>query len=184
MKLTSRFLFSLRVLSKKYMFLCVFILANVLLLNASQTSISQTTTKLWDSLKNPLDSLNTRYIYFDVIKSTGSDLVNFRLTDFALNEGFVVSDIKNDSVTVISILSDNKTLVKRQNYILFTKEDTFIYPQYLIKISQGNRIVLSRTLSMNENLSKKTKTISRWYEPLMLSAVIGSLVYLIYYGNH
>jgi len=169
---------------KKYPILLLVLLSLSPLLNANQAGISQTTEILWNYLKVPLDSLQSKSVYFDVVKSADSGQISFRLTDYAMRSGFTVFESKNDSVTVVNILADNKILVKRQNYLLFTKEDTMVYPQYLVLISKGDRVLFSSSISINETISKKTKTITRWYEPVMLSAVIGSLVYLIYYGNH
>ncbi|HPY96761.1 MAG TPA: hypothetical protein PL063_06070 [Candidatus Cloacimonadota bacterium] len=153
-------------------------------LSAKQLSTTETAEVLWDTIKVSLDSLETETIYFDLVKSNNSAQVAFLLTNMAFKEGYVVLDNKSSDATTVAIMLDNKTIYERHNYILFVKEDTYTYPYFLVNISQNERIVSSNKIYISQAISKKSKSSSRWYEPVMLSAVIGSLVYLIYYGNH
>lgn len=154
------------------------------LFSINQSNISQTTDKLWNNIHQILQEKNINKICFDVRSAEYSDLINFKLCNLATKNNYQVYDLPNDSLITISILLDYKSVNKNKNYYLFTRETNKLYPIYLLKIIDKNQLIYSGEILFTENGSKKTKTNAKWYEPFMLSAVIGSLIYLIYYGNH
>ncbi|MCB5250710.1 MAG: hypothetical protein RBS16_02390 [Candidatus Cloacimonadales bacterium] len=164
--------------------LLLFFISFTINIHAKTMNINETTEALWKNIKAPLDSLNSKIIYFDIVRSNTSEQLAFRLANLAFKDGYTVLDSKLEDTTIVGIMQDNKVVVEKNNYIIFIRENVYTYPHFLINISKNNQLIFSKNISFDDAISKKSKSSSRWYEPVMLATVLGSLVYLIYYGNH
>jgi len=170
-------------LFNKSLIVCLLLAVNCLFA-LNQSNISQTTDLLWNNISGALNQNQIKNITFDIRSENFADLINFKLSNLAIQNNYSVFDTASDSVVTVSVLQDYKIVSKNYNYYLFTRETSKQYPLFLIKLINNNKVVYSQEIIIKDTFTKKNKTSAKWYEPFMLSAVIGSLIYIIYYGNH
>lgn len=143
----------------------------------------QSYAKLWTFIDQQLVTAQINQFYLEVQNSNNQSLY-YQLTHSAKKNNYIVFENIADSVAKLLIYIDQKRIETESNHFLLTRITTKEYPSIRIMLVKDNQVLFSEEISFENNALENKNTKAKWFDPIILTAVVGSLIYLIYYGNH
>lgn len=157
----------------------IIILISTGLLFAENNIIPQ---NILSSIENFID--NKTYIKFD-IDQNGESIKQEILSYLLLNNKEIVNSDKSkvDSFFIIKI-SLNETVSNRFHIFKSIKNRRTNYNIEIKKIDSKTDIIDKyKKLNFTIKTTEHDKLSYKWYDPIMISTIIGGLVYLFYFGE-
>lgn len=151
----------------------------------SLTAISnlEIADSLYRHISSQISKKDIKAISFD-FQNINSVLIYNHIASQALKDNYVVFLSPDSAEVLIQIDTDIKESYKKKTLFFFSKQKKVKENIYFLSITdlKNNRLLYAETLSYESDSYQKQSEV-KWYDPFLLTAVVGSLIYLVYYGN-
>lgn len=101
-----------------------------------------------------------------------------------LNDGYVLFENTQENCLLLSIDYDENPVHRSSGFFIFRRSYQEEHHNFSFQLT---RLPESRILDYDHltlvTLNKQQRTNMRWYDPVLISAVIGTLAYLFYFGG-
>ncbi len=102
-----------------------------------------------------------------------------------VKDGYSLYETAPENSLVIRLNYDEETRRRSSGFFLFRKEfleDTYYFSYQLTKTPEGE-ILDFENLTLT-NVTVQERSNMKWYDPILISAIIGTLAYLFYFGGN
>ncbi len=164
-------------------FLAILLLISSLSFAENYELSAQNYSELWTYIDQQLTDLHIREFYLEVQNNSTPSLY-YQLTQSAKKKDYIIYENYDETIPKLMIYVDQKKTEIVKNQYLFTRITTKEFPLYRIMLVKDRQVILSEEISFENSAFEKRNSKAKWFDPIILTAVVGSLIYLIYYGNH
>ncbi len=152
-------------------------------INAFTLSQNEVADSLYQTISKQLKQENCLSVCFQVQESNTKYLL-FILSKNALKENYTVCLNADSADVCVQIESNTFETYQKKKILFYNKTKKIFENEYMITYIniKKNRLIATESLTymVNPNIAQSTV---KWYDPFLMMAVVGSLIYLIYYGN-
>ncbi|MBW6516594.1 MAG: hypothetical protein K0B81_08300 [Candidatus Cloacimonetes bacterium] len=102
-----------------------------------------------------------------------------------INDGYQVFEQVQENSLILRLTYDETILQKSSGFFIFKKhyqEERFEFSYQLTKMPES-RILSFENITIS-SVSSNYESNMRWYDPILISAFIGTLAYLFYFGGN
>ena len=123
---------------------------------------------------------NKPEIYLQINTDEFSRELNWVLKEKCFKKNISITENRTNvlSLEVNYIREEKKKEIKR---LIFKTQRNFTEHKFMAQLKRDNEIIDFKTFTYAGN--KQTEKEMKWYDPIIVSSIIGGLVYLFYYGN-
>ncbi len=119
-------------------------------------------------------------VYISVDSEYQQKEIETTVEEFCLLNSITVFDsLKDGCQKIVVSVSKSDVLVKSKSFLNRPLKKYYI----ALKIIENNRIIDSKTITFNMDMSDTEYRAIRWYDPLLITAVFSGLVYFFYNGS-
>ena len=125
----------------------------------------------------------SKSIFIHLQSSISNDINILLIQQHFLENNFLVVENELFADYIVTIFVE-ESLINKNTRKVVIKNDIYLELKFLVRITNAEN---EQVLAINEYVYETKKEIdkeeSKWYTPVLTTFVIGSLVYLLFYGN-
>lgn len=123
-------------------------------------------------------------LFLDLYAGKFTGQITRLLKERLINDGYTLYETKQQDSLILKMTFEDTSSEKKSGYFPFRStitETKYTFSLQITKLPE-NRIVSFDTLSLTTLTSERSSNM-KWYDPILITGIIGALAYLFYFGE-